>query len=129
MNRKQLTGLIAMASVLTTIGAAGATHIGKESTNNVLLARPMKAAKDNSLKSMNSQNHKVGITTAFIGIPVQENGFAADPSFNPNGFASVLNKKLYEYESSPANQTAAMDEAISLHNGNPENTCVCVTCC
>ncbi len=124
MNRKQLTGLIAMASVLTTIGAAGATHIGKESTNNVLLARPMKAAKDNSLKPMNSQNHKVGITTAFIGIPVQENGFAADPSFNPNGFASLLNKKLYEYESSPANQTAAMDEAISLHNGNPENTCV-----
>ncbi|WP_055069819.1 SH3 domain-containing protein [Clostridium massiliamazoniense] len=124
MNRKQLTGLIAIASALTAVGATGATHIGKDSANEVLLARPMKVTKQSSATSTDSQKYKVGITTAFIGVPEQENGFAADLSFNPNGFASPLNKKLYEYESSPANQTAAMDEAISLHNGNPENTCV-----
>lgn len=41
-----------------------------------------------------------------------------------NGYASEVNKRLYEYEKVKSNQAAAMQEAIRLHNGDPSNTCV-----
>ena len=42
----------------------------------------------------------------------------------PLTFASPLQKKLYEYLSVPANQATTMQTAISLHDGNPNDTCV-----
>lgn len=49
--------------------------------------------------------------------------FALSP-YDLNGYASEINKKLYEYEKVKSNQAAAMKEAIRLHNGDPSNTCV-----
>ena len=49
--------------------------------------------------------------------------FAVLP-YDLNGFASDVNKRLYEYEKVKSNQSDAMNEAIRLHNGDPSNTCV-----
>ena len=139
MNRKFLTSLISIAAIGATVGAGSAANsnihknINHNNVKNVILLSNHENNNNNNANSNSNSNsnsntnatkYKVGITTAFIGIPQQDNGFAADPNFNPNGFASPLNKKLYEYESVPANQNAAMDEAITLHGGNPEDTCV-----
>ena len=136
MNRKFLTSLISIAAIGATVGAGSAANsnihknINHNNVKNVILLsnhennNANSNSNSNSNSNTNATKYKVGITTAFIGIPQQDNGFAADPNFNPNGFASPLNKKLYEYESVPANQNAAMDEAITLHGGNPEDTCV-----
>ena len=112
--KKQKLALILTSGML--VGLMGGLSYSNKKIikNEVLLTKPVN----------NINSEKGYITTAFIGIPQQENGFAVNPNFDPNGFASPLNKKLYEYESSPSNQNVAMNEAIKLHNYNPINTCV-----
>ncbi|MGL4741767.1 MAG: hypothetical protein ACRC41_13315 [Sarcina sp.] len=65
-----------------------------------------------------------GLKTMKIAPDQQGTGFMATPGFDPNGFASSVNKQLYNYELNPANDNSAMNEAIQLHGGNPVDTCV-----
>lgn len=65
-----------------------------------------------------------GIQAVKIAPDMPGNEFAVAPNFNPNGFASTINEKLYNYEANLNNDAAAMKEATALHGGNPVDTCV-----
>ncbi|MGL5766538.1 MAG: SH3 domain-containing protein [Sarcina sp.] len=76
-------------------------------------------------KTITVGNMKFGGLKAVKIAPNQQGtGFMATPGFDPNGFASNVNEQLYNYELNPANDNAAMNEAIQLHGGNPVDTCV-----
>ncbi|MGL4453692.1 MAG: SH3 domain-containing protein [Sarcina sp.] len=98
------------------------TENNQNSQNNQNLTKAQVQNLKN--KTVNAHGMKFsGLTTMKIA-PNMPNAFATIPGFNPNGFASNVNEQLYNYELNPANDQAAMNEAINLHDGNPVNTCV-----
>ncbi|MGL5069419.1 MAG: SH3 domain-containing protein [Sarcina sp.] len=99
-------------------------NLALEANTNIQIAY-IGGANDTQMNG-NSQN-----TYSFAAInpnsATNETNANAAPETTSNApltFASPLQKQLYEYLSVPANQATTMNEAINLHDGNPNDTCV-----
>ncbi|MGL5574184.1 MAG: SH3 domain-containing protein [Sarcina sp.] len=140
MKKKNLLGMLLLASALTfSISTSAKTNPNIKTENHILLTKP---AHEQNINSKNNENlsksevqnlkgktiQKDGMT--FSGIkamkiaPDMTNSFAVTPGFDSNGFASSVNKNLYNYELNMHNDKNSMAEAINLNGGNPVNTCV-----
>lgn len=138
MNKEKILGLLLSTSIIGGASGVALTYQSSKVQNNVLLVN--KINNSNTLTGKQIQNLKnktievggmkfSGIQAVKIAPDMLGNEFAVAPNFNPNGFASPINEKLYNYEANLNNDAAAMKEATALHDGNPDDTCVCVTCC
>lgn len=108
-----------------------AATVGNTDNNTETKNTSQKNSKDTSKKAIKSKikrevaAQKPVMETIQLPIPKQTMffSFAVSP-YDLNGYASKVNKNLYEYERVKSNQSSAMEEAIRLHNGDPSNTCV-----
>ena len=134
MKKKALVITLLLAGVGTTLTPTKSSikiqnikHIEllSKSTNYSNQTMTSQQAEDLKGKIITINNIKFGgIKAVKIASDMSTNTLFASPNFNPNGFASTVNKNLYYYELNPANDNLAMNEAIKLHGGNPVDTCV-----
>ena len=133
MNKEKILGLLLSTSIIGGASGVALTYQSSKVQNNVLLVN--KINNSNTLTGKQIQNLKnktievggmkfSGIQAVKIAPDMLGNEFAVAPNFNPNGFASPINEKLYNYEANLNNDAAAMKEATALHDGNPDDTCV-----
>lgn len=134
MNKGKILSLVILAGA-TVIGFGNTIHMPKIqnkvvlSQHNNTIANISNTLTKNEVKNLKNKTITVN-GMKFTGLkavkiaPNMGNEFLAMPGFNPNGFASTVNEKLYNYELNPANDQSAMNEATQLHGGNPIDTCV-----
>lgn len=146
MKKNKILSLVLLASV-GTIGMGGLSTAPK-TKNEVLLTQHAESNNKIDNNNINKTNNNTSNQTLskkqaeslknktvtvkgmkFSGLTTMKiapdmNSFAAIPGFDQDGFASNINKQLYDYELNPANDETAMNEAIQLHGGDPTNTCV-----
>jgi glucan-binding YG repeat protein len=149
MQKKNILRMLMLAGAITiVVGSTAPIKHNAESQNHILLTHqtkaPVKVTKNENLTKGDTSNQELTNLEAtnlkgkaikkdgmvFSGIsamkiaPNMTNSFLATPGFDSEGFASSINRNLYNYELNLENDQNTMKEAITLNGGNPVNTCV-----